>query len=107
MNTNNNFTELALSFANAIEAPHFKDTSFKVNKKIFASLEKEKSLACIKLSKADQEDFCKMHKAIYPVNNHWGKSGWTYIELSKVDESILVEAVSAAYKEVSNKKTKS
>jgi predicted DNA-binding protein (MmcQ/YjbR family) len=104
MITNDTFTELALSFANAIEAPHFEKTSFRVNKKIFASLEKGQSLACLKLSKEDQEDFCKMHKAIYPVNNHWGKSGWTYIELKKIDESILVEAITAAYKEVSNKK---
>ncbi len=97
------FTELALSFANTIEAPHFDKTSFRVNKKIFASLEKEQGLACLKLSKADQADFCKINKAIYPVNNYWGNLGWTYIDLTQIDESLLGEALTAAYNEVSPK----
>jgi predicted DNA-binding protein (MmcQ/YjbR family) len=82
---------------------------FRVNGKIFASLEIEKQKACLKFSLDDQEQFCSFEKAIYPVDNHWGKSGWTYINIDKIREDLIVDALSSAYKEVSksnNKKRK-
>lgn len=85
----------------AAEQPHFEKTSFRLQGKIFASLDVEKLSGCLKLSMDDQQAYCSMDKAIYPVNNNWGKSGWTNIDLQKVPEALLAEAMDAAYKEVS------
>lgn len=100
------FRQLALSFANTVEKPHFDSTSFRVNGKIFASLEIDKAKACLKFSPDEQQEFCSFDKAIYPVDNHWGKSGWTYIDINKISEDLLADALSCAYKQVTKTKTK-
>jgi hypothetical protein len=64
------FRALALSFPDASEEPHFEKTSFRVNKKIFATLDVENNRACLMLSEVDQSVFCVFDKAIiYPVPN--------------------------------------
>jgi hypothetical protein len=101
-----NFREFALSFENVEEKPHFEATSFRINGKIFASLEIEKLKACLKFSLENQNYFTNIDKAIYPVDNYWGKSGWTYVEIKNIREELLIEALENAYKEVSKSKMK-
>jgi predicted DNA-binding protein (MmcQ/YjbR family) len=68
------FRKLALSFPEASEQPHFERASFRVAKKIFATLDEKSKLACMKLSEADQDVFSSYdNAAIYPVPNKWGK----------------------------------
>ena len=95
------FKQLALSFPDTVELPHFEKTSFWVRKKIFATLSTEKNLAVIKLSEIDQSVFCAFDKdVIYPVENKWGKQGWTVINLDKVRKNMLCDALYTAYQEV-------
>ena len=95
------FKNLALSFPEVVEQPHFEKNSFRINKKIFATLTLELNLACIKLSEIDQSVFCAYDKSImYPVNNKWGKQGWTMIDLKKIRKDMLKDALTVAYKEV-------
>ncbi len=54
----------ALSFDECIEQPHFEKTSFRVNKKIFATLDIENKRVCIKLSEIDQLVFCEFDNTI-------------------------------------------
>lgn len=77
------FTQLALSFAGTVAAPHFDRTAFKVQKRrIFATLHAESNTANMKLSPADQSVFAMIDTtAIYPVNNKWGAQGWTTFNL--------------------------
>ena len=101
------FRQLALSFADVIEAPHFDKAAFKANKKIFATLQEEKNIAMIKLSPADQYVFCSADKsAIYPVPGGWGLKGATYIDLKKVKKALLKEMLAIAYKSVTTKPLK-
>jgi len=68
------FRELALSFPEATEEPHFEKTSFRVKRKIFATYDEVKKRACIKLSEIDQDVFSSADKTnIFPVDNKWGK----------------------------------
>ncbi|MBC6489542.1 MmcQ/YjbR family DNA-binding protein [Flavihumibacter stibioxidans] len=70
--------QLALAFPEATEELHFEKTSFRVKKKIFATYDTKNKRACIKLSEIDQDVFSSADRAvIYPVNNKWGKQGWT------------------------------
>jgi hypothetical protein len=92
------FRDLALSLPETVELPHFERTSFRVNKKIFATLDLEKNLACLMLSEIDQSVFEAFDKTIiYPVPNKWGKKGATYVALDKVAKDVLEDALITAY----------
>jgi predicted DNA-binding protein (MmcQ/YjbR family) len=97
---------VALSFPETSEQPHFEKTSFRVGKKIFATLDIPNNQACVKLSDIDQDVFCAFDKTIiYPVNNKWGKQGWTLVELNKVPKDMLVDILTTAYNQVTSKAT--
>lgn len=99
------FRALALGFANVNEQPHFEKQSFRVNKKIFATLDKKHNKATLKLPEADQSVYCSYNKLIfYPATGSWGKQGWTIVELKKVPASMLKEALEKAYNHVISKK---
>lgn len=99
------FRKLALSFPEATQNPHFEKTSFRVKKKIFATYDEKLHRACIKLSEIDQNVFSVADKTIiYPVDNKWGKQGWTLIEMEKVHNDLFVDALTTAYCEVAPKK---
>jgi len=102
------FTKIALLFPNAIAAPHFERTAFKViGKRIFATLHEESETANVKFSPADQSVYCLIDKkAIYAVDNKWGLQGWTTFDLAKVDQRIILDALYTAYSDVIKSKKK-
>ncbi len=105
MVTIDTFRQLALSFPAMIEAPHFDKSSFKVAKKIVVTLNVKENRCCRKLSEIDQDLFSTFDRTvIYPVPNKWGKQGWTLVNLHKVEEETLLDALTAAYCEVAPKK---
>ena len=105
MVTIDTFRKLALSFPETTEEPHFEKTSFRVKKKIFATYDGKRNRACIKLSEIDQNVFSSADKTcIYPVDNKWGKQGWTIIEMQKIPKDIFVDALTTAYCEVAPEK---
>lgn len=99
------FKKLALAFPEATEEPHFEKTSFRVSKKIFATLDTKNNIATIKLSEIDQNVFSAFDDtAVYPVPNKWGKQGWTHINLKNVRKDICTDALTQAYCLVAPKK---
>lgn len=104
MVTSNTCRQLAMALPNATAAPHFEKESFKINNKIFATLNVAEDRACVKLSPIDQSVFCQFDKEVmYPVPNKWGTQGWTLINLKKVKKSMLQDALRTAYDEVLKK----
>jgi predicted DNA-binding protein (MmcQ/YjbR family) len=96
--------EISLSFPEATESPHFDKTSFRVKNKIFATYDDKSNRASLKLSETDQDVFSTIDKLnIYPVDNKWGKQGWTIVELSNIDEDIFIDVLTSAYYEVAPK----
>jgi predicted DNA-binding protein (MmcQ/YjbR family) len=99
------FRKLALSFENAVEESHFEKTSFRVNKKIFATFDEKNNRAVLKLNEIDQSVFCASSEMIfYPIPNKWGKQGWTIVQLSKVRPEMFEDALLLSYKNVTSKK---
>ena len=95
------FRSICLSFPGVSELPHFELTSFRIGKKIFATVSQEKERAMLKLSLVDQSVFCSFDKKIiYQVPGAWGKKGCTYFELSKVKKEMLKDALTQAYRNV-------
>lgn len=99
-----NFRKMVLLLNNVEELPHFEKTSFRVNKKIVATLDVKAKRVVVKLSEIEQSVFGAYDKtAIYPVNGAWGKQGWTIIELDKVKKEVLKDAIQTSYNNVAPK----
>jgi hypothetical protein len=89
----------ALSLPETEEKPHFDLTSFRIKNKIFATIHADKNYVMVKLSAIDQSVFCAYNKeVIFPVPGGWGKQGATFIDLKKVKKSMLLDALSTAWK---------
>lgn len=102
--TSKQFQARAMSFPEVTEEPHFEKTSFRVRKKIFATLAPEKAEAVLKLPPAEQSIFTEASDgAIYPVPNRWGQQGWTVVVLKKVKRELLDDALACAYRCVAPK----
>jgi hypothetical protein len=98
---------MALSFPGSEEQPHFHLPSFRVKKKIFATLWEKENRAMLKLSLVSQSVFCSYDPAIFfPVPGGWGRQGATFVDLEKVPKIIFKDALSNAYNELVTKKGK-
>lgn len=90
--------KIALDFEESGELPHFEIISFRVKKKIFATLNLKENRACLKLTLIDQDVFSKVNQGvIYPVPNAWGKYGWTLVNLKKIRKTVFKDAITCAY----------
>jgi hypothetical protein len=95
------FRALALSFPETTELPHFDITSFRVGKKIFATMNTKENRATLRFSEIDQSVFTAMAPGVIrAVPNKWGKYGWTNVDLAAVDTELLRDALTTAYCEV-------
>jgi len=90
--------QLALSFPETDEHPHFHKKAFRVKKKIFASLDEKAKIMMVKLTLTDQSVFCAFDtKIIYPVPGGWGRQGATFIDLRKIKKEMFKDALTTAY----------
>lgn len=96
--------EIALSFPETNEEPHFEKSSFRVKKKIFATYDQKNNTVNLKLDPADQDVFSAFDRsAVHPVDNKWGLQGWTVFHLDTVHPEIMKDALKCAYIEVAPK----
>lgn len=101
----NKFAEIALSFPNAETQPHFEKQSFRVKKKIFATLDVNKQTVSLKLPLPEQSVFIDFDAQTFtPATGAWGKQGWTLVQLQTVREDMLLDALDLAYNLVNSKK---
>ena len=90
-----------LSLPGTVEQPHFEKTSFRVNKKIYVTIDQKNNRACVKLSPAQQDIYVLAHKkTIMPVPNKWGKQGWTFADPGKTPKRLLAAMVKEGYEGV-------
>jgi len=89
----------ALALPETEEKPHFHLASFRVRKKIFATIHSEKNYLMVKLNVIDQSVFCSFNKEIiFPVPGGWGRKGATFINLKKVKKNMLLDSLKTAWK---------
>ncbi len=99
------FTRMALSLPDAIDLLHFHLQSFRVTKKIFATLHEKDNRAMLKLPLADQSVFCSYDENVFfLVPGAWGQGGATFVDLKKIKKAILKEALEIAYNNAAKKK---
>jgi hypothetical protein len=90
--------EMALSLAEASEAPHFHLTAFRTPRKIFATLDATIPRMNLMFDH-DLRDFYieQAPEAFSPVPGGWGKNGATLCDLTVVDEATLMSALQASH----------
>lgn len=95
------FTDLrdfARSLPETEEAPHFDIISYRIKKKIFATVNVPENRATVYLTPEDQDVFCACSQgAMFPVPNRWGHFGWTHIDLEKASWELCQDAFRLAW----------
>ena len=90
--------QLALSFPETDEHPHFDRLAFRVKKKIFATLSEKAMTVNLKLALVDQSVFCAFDSSvIYPVPGGWGRMGFTTVNMKKVKKAMFKDSLTVAY----------
>jgi hypothetical protein len=90
---------IALSFDGTGEKPHFERTAFTVNKKIFATISFKDKTLNVRFTPQIQFIFCPAGSdVIFPINNAWGRQGWTTINLDKANKKLVKSVLEEAYR---------
>ncbi|PJZ48771.1 MmcQ/YjbR family DNA-binding protein [Leptospira saintgironsiae] len=97
--------KLALALPEAKEEPHFEKISFRVRKKIFATVDQENKKIVLKFDTNDQDFFSAASKgSVYPIENKWGQQGWTCVEMKSTDLVLFKDMLVVSYCGVAPKK---
>jgi hypothetical protein len=89
---------LALSLADAAEAPHFDRAAFRTPRKTFATLANDGSDLNLMFDPDTRDFYCDAEPAAFqPHPSGWGKLGATRCDLAAVDEQTLLGALKAAH----------
>jgi len=99
--TPNEFREIALSFAGAIESAHMNHPDFHANGRIFATLSyPDDKSAMVKLAMADQQRLVAAHPHVfYPAKGAWGLQGSTMIHLDAAHPDLMTQALELAWQD--------
>lgn len=97
MTTSSVLRAIALSLPGTIEAPHFDRQAFKVAR-IYATLAADGQTVNLKFT-PDEQEFKLMlaPEAFRPIDNAWGRQGWTTVLLDTIGEAELRAALEIAY----------
>jgi hypothetical protein len=97
--TADDFRRIALGMKDAIEASHMDHPDFRVNGRIFATLHEDMKWGMVKLTPEEQQRFVKDAPGVFkPENGAWGLQGCTAVKLDRVDEEMLGEAMTLAWR---------
>jgi hypothetical protein len=98
--------QLALSLPEAHEAPHFERTSFRVGKKIFATMTPDGSEAMVKLASPDDvEGLLSSEPSVFFSYGTWTvRNGALGVRLAKVRPAMMRELVTGAWRSIAPKR---
>ena len=89
---------LALALPGTTEAPHFDRAAFKVAR-IYVTLAGDGMTANLKLLPDEQELKCTVAEEVFkPLDNAWGRQGWTTIYLPAATEDDLRAVLEMAWR---------
>ena len=98
------FRRLALGMTGAVEGAHMGHPDFRVHGRIFASLQPGMRTGMVVLTPEQQQRFVRDDPAAFmPESGAWGRAGYTRVQLDRVDEERLGEALTLAFQHVASK----
>jgi hypothetical protein len=103
MATGSDLRRLAMALEGTSEHPHFDRAAFKVAR-IYVTLAADKRSANFKFAPDEQEFKCMMMPdAFAPLDNAWGRQGWTVCTLASVSSAELKAALEMAWRDAQSK----
>jgi hypothetical protein len=94
----NDFRRIALGMDGAVEGSHMHHPDFRVNGRIFATLDHEETTCMVRLSPEEQAEFMRGNPRVFvPAAGAWGRQGCTLVTIADVDENVLGEATTLAW----------
>jgi hypothetical protein len=98
------FRRIALDLEGAVEGEHMGHPDFRVNNRIFATLQHDRAFGMVSLTPDQQADFMREHSdAFAPASGAWGRGGATIVRLAAVAEETLGEAMTLAWQNTVSK----
>lgn len=92
------FRRIALGMEGAIESAHMGHPDFRVNNRIFATLQHDRAFGALMLTPDQQQRFLREHPDGFdPASGAWGRGGSTIVRLDVVPEEALGEAMTLAW----------
>ena len=100
------FRALALSLPEASEAPHFERTSFRVGKKIFATMTADGTEAMVRVAPKERlQAVLEAHPAAFFTHGGWtDRLGALGVRLAKADAALLGELLIGSWRGVATKR---
>ncbi len=90
------FRRIVLGLRDAVESAHMGHPDFRVNGRIFASLNVDQTRGM--LTSDQQQRYVDEHPSVFqPESGAWGRSGCTRVQFESLDEETLGEAVTVAW----------
>jgi len=97
MATADDLRRIAMSFEGVAEYPHFDRRAFKA-RVTFATLATDGLTANLKFALDEQALKCAVQpEAFTPLDNAWGRQGWTLAKLGALGQAELGAALTIAY----------
>ena len=93
----------ALSLPEAHEEGHWGKPSFRVRKRIFASVGDEPGVLILKIPVDDQEVLLEAAPDAF-VTNAWSKQGWLGARLDVIEQGFLEELLEEAWRRIAPKR---
>jgi hypothetical protein len=104
--TRNQFRKIALSFPEVHEEPHFERASFRVGKKIFATITADGRQAMVGVAEPDRvEALLKSFPDAFFSHGYWTqRSGALGVNLAHADSALLRELLTDSWRRVAPKR---
>ena len=92
------FRRIALELEGAVEGAHMGHPDFRVNNRIFATLQHDRAFGMVQLTLAEQRRFLSEHPdAFAPASGACGRGGSTIVRLAAISEDVLGDAMTLAW----------
>jgi hypothetical protein len=96
---------LALGLPEASEQPHMTRTSFRVGKRIFATMAEDEQQLNVRVTPPRQlYELLAAHPGALIALGGWSRLGWLGVDLSRADPQLVRELVVAAWRRLAPKR---
>jgi hypothetical protein len=96
--TADDFRQLALALAGAVERSHMGHPDFRANGRIFATLQADETSGGVRLPPDEQRELVRLYAQTFsPASGAWGRQGWTIVRLDAADTATVRGALMLAW----------